>query len=123
MLIFAGEFKIRAAAGTQSDWSVDFDLCGARAASSASWRFQNFQRRAAQRRSAGRNIEAEADRVGNHAGELADFELDTNYFGVAETPGYRVNDTFSDRKFVHCPDPRKNHFLVNAFLARDVNKK
>jgi hypothetical protein len=93
----AGEFKICAAAWTQSDGTLDFDLAAARTALRAPESLHDFQHRAGKRRSVGGDFKTEADGIGHYSGELADFEQHANYFGVAATFSYRFDDTLSDR--------------------------
>ncbi len=121
----ATKFEVGTAAVAQRDGTVDFDSRAAFAASSPSRRLNDVEHGADKWRSVGRDIEAEADCIGNHARKFADFEQYPSHLGITDTVSYRLNDTLSDCEFVHRQDLIREVsvvFPVNSLFARDVKK-
>jgi hypothetical protein len=95
------KFEIGTAAATQSDGPVNFDSAAALATSGASGGLYDFEQSTDERRVFGRDIEAEANCIRHHAGQLANFEPNASYPRIADAIAYSLDDTFDDCQFVH----------------------
>lgn len=98
------KFEVGTAAVAQRDGTVDFNSRAALAASSPSRCLDDLEHGAHKRRSVSRDIETEANRIGNHARKFANLEQYPSYLDIPDTVGYRLNDALGDRELVHHQD-------------------
>ena len=93
--------QIRAAAGAQRDLILQLHVRIALHASGVSRNFDDFQLRARQGSARGRDVEAKAERGGDHPGKFADLNLDSEYLGIADAMSDRVHDIPDDCQLMH----------------------
>jgi hypothetical protein len=121
----SNKFEVGTAAVAQCDRTVDSNSRAALATSCPSRGLDDLERGADKRSSVCRDIEAEADRIGNHARKFADLQQYPSYLGITDPGGYRLNDTLGDREFVHHQKLAREvwmAFPINSISPRAVKK-
>src|SRR5215472_4345949 len=92
---------VGAPARAEHDRAVGDELAVAGPAPAPGGRLGDVQLRPGQAGSLGSQVEAEADRVGHHAGQRADLQVDPGDLGARQPLRHRLDHAFRDRQLVH----------------------